>query len=56
MQRIIGEESLPASGYEFIDAARWMLRNALQDIDKIDVRMDVVESAGSEQTLDDFTA
>jgi hypothetical protein len=50
-QRVGGEERFPAAGREFVDTFRGMLSDTLQDIDKIVVRVDAVQSAGDDQSL-----
>ena len=52
-QRVVGEEWLPVSRGEFMDLAGGMLPDALQDIDEVVVRVDPVQSAGDDQTLQD---
>jgi len=52
-QGIASEELLPQSWGEFVDAAGWMLTDSLQDVDQIVVGVDLVESAGDDQTLHD---
>jgi len=44
---------LPLARREFVNAQCRMLTDTLQDIDEIVVRVDVVQAAGHQQTLDD---
>ena len=52
-QRIGGEVLLPQSRRELGDAAGRMLADSLQHIDQIGGGINVVQSAGDDQTLDD---
>ena len=50
---VIGEQTLPVSWREFIDAAGGVLGDTLKHIDQIGGRVDVVEPTRSHQTLDE---
>ena len=52
-QRVGGEVLFPQPRRELGDAAGRMLADPLQYIDEIGVRIDAVQSAGDDQTLDD---
>jgi hypothetical protein len=52
-QWIIREMLLPQPGHQFGDSRSGVLRDALQDINEIGIRIDAVQSAGDDQTLDD---
>jgi hypothetical protein len=54
--RIIGEHCFPHARCEFFDAAGGVLGDALQHIGEVDVRVNVVQSAGGEQALNDADA
>ena len=48
---VIGEQTLPVSRREFIDAAGGVLGDTLKHIDQIGGRVDVVEPTRSHQTF-----
>ncbi len=48
-----GEEGFPQSRGEFVDAGCGVLAHALQDIDQVVVRVDLVQPAGHDQALYD---
>jgi hypothetical protein len=52
-QRVGREVLLPQARREFGDAARGVFADPLQHIDQIGIRVDAVESASHDQTLDD---
>ena len=52
-QRVGGEEYFPAAGREFVDVVGRVLSDALQDIDQIVIRVDVVQPTGDDQALQD---
>jgi len=52
-QGIAGEDLLPESRREFVDAVGWMLSNALENVDEVVVGVDVVQPTGDDQALDE---
>jgi hypothetical protein len=53
VQRIASEENFLEAGREFIHLGCWLLRYALQHINNLVIRIDVVQPAGHNQTLHD---
>ena len=51
-QRSIREQRLPDPGRHFNDMLCWMLADPLQNIDQVGIRVDALELAGDQQTLD----
>jgi hypothetical protein len=52
-QWIIREMLFPQPGRQFCNPRSGVLGDALQDIDEIGIRIDAVQSASDDQTLDD---
>jgi hypothetical protein len=51
--RVGSEELFPEPGGQFRNPRGRMLTHALEDVDQIRIRVDVVQSAGHDQTLSD---